>query len=73
MDHPMTRHNVSGFLLISARYNGRAGCGDIILKGDVIAYNPTDHRTLCEKCWRNLSLREAYRRDRDMQERMKLD
>ena len=56
-----------------ARYTNTAGCGHLILQGDVFAFNKRDKTTLCSKCWKNLKTREGLRRHLAIQQEMKLD
>jgi hypothetical protein len=62
-----------GVVEIRARFTNTAGCGHLILPGDVIAFNMIDKRTRCAECWRKVKIRKALESDRAYMEEMKID
>lgn len=56
----------------TARHSSLGSCGHLILRGDVIGWDPDTRRSRCATCFRNIRVREAAKRQREVNERMKV-
>jgi hypothetical protein len=63
---------VDGYIEVVSRYNNQASCGHLILPGDTIGFDPEKKQTRCQFCWKNMKARAGLRRDRAIQEEMKI-
>ena len=67
------RFHPDAMRLITAKHNGTASCGHAIIAGDEIGYDPQSKRTRCNVCAAAITEREAMRKQRAANERMKVE